>query len=162
MPQQGTGRSLAVLGAFVVGCVLVGALGAFATASSVATWYPTLTKPSWTPPDAWFGPVWTALYVAMGVAAWLVWRAREWNETRTPLVLFAVQLALNAAWSFLFFGLRSPGLALVEIVALWVAIVATLLAFGRVSRLAAWLLTPYLAWVSFAMALNLAIWTLNR
>lgn len=124
-------------------------------------WYATLRKPSWNPPAWVFGPVWTALYTMMAVAAWLVWRRGGWAAQRRPLALFLVQLALNAGWTPLFFGLKSPGLALAEIGLLWLAIVGTLIAFARVSRAAAWLLAPYLAWVSFAAALNFALWRLN-
>jgi len=142
-------------------CLGAGFIGAMATASSVGTWYPSLVKPSWNPPDAVFGPVWTVLYIAMGVAAWLVWRRRGAGRVGGPLLLFILQLVLNAGWSLLFFGLRSPGLALIEIVLLWLAIAATLWSFARVQRWAALLMAPYLAWVTFAAALNLQIWRLN-
>ncbi|HET6442192.1 MAG TPA: TspO/MBR family protein [Phycisphaerae bacterium] len=137
-------------------------VGSHFTARSVAGWYPTLAKPSWTPPGAVFAPVWTALYFLMALAAWLVWRkAGGLAAARLPLALFAVQLALNAAWSILFFGLRMPGLAFGELVLLWVAIAATLAAFRRVLPAAGLLLAPYLAWVTFAGALNFALWRLN-
>ena len=137
-------------------------VGSHFTARSVAGWYPTLAKPSWTPPGAVFAPVWTALYFLMAVAAWLVWRkAGGLAAARLPLALFAVQLALNAAWSILFFGLRMPGLAFGELVLLWLAIAATLAAFQRVVPAAGFLLAPYLAWVTFAGALNFALWRLN-
>jgi tryptophan-rich sensory protein len=122
-------------------------------------WYAALTKPPWTPPDAAFPIVWSALYVCIGVAAALVWRA---TSDRRPLLPWFVQLALNALWSGLFFGLHQPLLALVEIVLLWLAIVVTLRAFHRVRPLAAWLLAPYLAWVTLATTLNAALWWLNR
>ena len=132
------------------------------TARSVAGWYPALAKPSWTPPGAVFAPVWTVLYFLMALAAWLVWRkAGGLAAARLPLALFAVQLALNAAWSILFFGLRMPGLAFGELVLLWLAIAATLAAFRRVVPAAGFLLAPYLAWVTFAGALNFALWRLN-
>jgi tryptophan-rich sensory protein len=138
-----------------------GAAGAL-TAESVSTWYPTLRKPSYTPPGWVFGPVWTLLYLLMGVALFLVWRGRATDgRVRGALGVFALQLALNVIWSLLFFRLRSPGSALVEILALWAAILLTVLAFGRVSRTAALLLVPYLLWVSFAAVLNLSIWRLN-
>lgn len=124
-------------------------------------WYDALEKPPWTPPDWVFAPVWLALYGMMAVAAWLVWRARGFGGAPGALALFGVQLALNVAWSWLFFGLRSPGLALADLVALWVAIVATAVAFRRVRPVAGGLLLPYLAWVTFAGALNLEIWRLN-
>ena len=126
-----------------------------------AGYYAELIKPSWAPPGWLFGPVWTALYLMMAVAAWLVWREGGWRAQRAPLTLYLVQLALNALWTPLFFGLRNPGLALAEIVLLGAAIVLTSRAFRPVSRLASWLLVPYLVWVVFAAALNFAIWRLN-
>ena len=156
------GRSVLVLILFVVICLGVAAVGAWSTADSVATWYPTLRKPPWNPPPWLFGPVWTVLYLMMACAAWLVWRRVGWRAASGALTLFAVQLALNAAWSPLFFGLRNPLAALVDIVALWLAIAATLLAFFRIAPLAGALLVPYWLWVSFATALNAAIWRLNR
>jgi tryptophan-rich sensory protein len=146
---------------FVALCLLAGAVGGIVTGSSVETWYPDLKKPVWTPPSFVFGPIWTLLYLLMGVSGWMVWRRRENVEIPLPMVLFGVQLTLNVAWSLVFFGLRQPGLAALEIVLLWLAIAANLWAFARVSRAAAWLLVPYLAWVSFAMLLNVAIWRLN-
>jgi tryptophan-rich sensory protein len=124
-------------------------------------WFSGLKKPSWNPPSSLFGPVWTLLYVLMAVAAWRVWRRGGWREQRLPLTLYIIQLVLNALWTPLFFGLHLPGVAFGDIVLLWVAIVFTLVAFAKVDRLAAWLLTPYLAWVSFAAALNFSIWRLN-
>jgi tryptophan-rich sensory protein len=146
---------------FVAVCLLAGAVGGIVTGPSVETWYPGLKKPAWTPPSFVFGPVWTLLYLLMGVSGWIVWRRREYVEIPLPMVLFGVQLTLNAAWSMVFFGLRQPGLAALEIALLWLAIAATLWAFARVSRAAAWLLVPYLGWVSFATLLNVAIWRLN-
>jgi tryptophan-rich sensory protein len=125
-------------------------------------WYGSLNKPSWTPPDWLFGPVWTVLYATMGVAAWLVWRREGFWPVKWPLGLFCLQLFLNAAWSALFFGLRSVAAGLAEIALLWAAILATCLAFRAVSTAAAWLMVPYLAWVTFAWALNAAIWWTNR
>jgi tryptophan-rich sensory protein len=136
-------------------------LGAWLTSRSVGTWYPTLVKPAWTPPDWIFGPVWTLLYLLMAVAAWLVWRERVRHPVGPPLTLHVVQLILNVAWSGLFFGLQNPGAGLVGISALWLAIVATIIAFWRVCRPAAWLLAPYAVWVSYAAALNWALWRLN-
>jgi len=124
-------------------------------------WYESLNKPAWNPPGWIFGPVWTALYAMMAVSAWLVWKRGGFATQRRPLGLFLVQLALNALWTPLFFGLRQPGMAFAEILLLWVAILMTLLAFRPVSRAAAWLLVPYLAWVSFAAVLNGTIWRLN-
>ncbi len=122
-------------------------------------WYAALRKPAWNPPAWLFAPVWTMLYAMMAVAAWLVWR--ETGVSR-EVGLFVLQLVLNALWSWLFFGLHRPGLALADIVALWLAILATHVAFDHVRPLAAWLLLPYLAWVTFAAALNAALWRLNR
>jgi tryptophan-rich sensory protein len=154
-------RSGVALVGFLALCFAAAGLGGLATSRGLAGWYPSLRKPSWTPPDRVFGPVWTALYASMAVAAWLVWRARGLAGARVPLGLFALQLGLNVAWSVLFFALRSPGLAFGEVVLLWWAILATLLAFGRSSRAAAALMVPYLLWVTFASALNFAIWRLN-
>lgn len=124
-------------------------------------WYAVLKKPSWNPPGWIFGPVWSALYAMMATAAWLVWKRGGFAAQRKPLALFLAQLALNAAWTPLFFGLRWTGVAFVEIMILWLAIAATLAAFRPVNRAAAWLLAPYLLWVSFAAALNFALWRLN-
>jgi tryptophan-rich sensory protein len=124
-------------------------------------WYASLRKPPWNPPGWVFGPVWTALYTIMAAAAWQVWKRGGWAAQWRPLALFLVQLALNAAWTPLFFGLHWTGVAFAEIVLLWLAIGATLLAFRSVSRAAAWLLAPYLAWVSFAAVLNFTLWRLN-
>ena len=133
-----------------------------ATAAGVRDWYPSLVKPSFTPPDWLFGPTWTVLYIMMGIALWWVWRRQGEVPVRTPLILFTAQLALNALWSVLFFGLRWPGAALVDILLLWVAIGLTILAFRRVSVRAAVFMLPYWAWVTFAAALNASIWVLNR
>jgi translocator protein len=146
---------------FLVVVFAAAALGSVATSSSVRDWYVALEKPSWNPPAWLFGPVWTTLYVMMAVAAWSVWRERGWRGARGALALFGVQLGLNSLWSVLFFGLRAPGLALVEILLMWGAILATLVAFWRVRPLAGALLVPYLAWVSFAAVLNAVLWRLN-
>jgi len=124
-------------------------------------WYAALNKPSWQPPTWVFGPVWSTLYVMMAVSAWLVWRQGGFAQQRRPLTLFLVQLALNAAWSPLFFALKRPDIAFAEILLLWVAIACTIVAFWRVHRGAALLLVPYLAWVSFATVLNGTLWRLN-
>jgi benzodiazapine receptor len=124
-------------------------------------WYASLTKPAWTPPNAVFGPVWTALYVLMGVAAWLVWRKAGFSGAPVALGLFVAQLALNALWSYLFFGLHRPGAAFAEIVVLWLAILGTVIGFWRVRPAAGALLIPYLAWVTFASGLNVQLWRLN-
>ena len=151
-------RSWLALGGWLLLCFAAAALGAFFMPGE---WYASLKKPSWNPPAWVFGPVWTALYAMMAAAAWLVWRRGGFASQCRPLVLFIVQLALNAAWTPLFFGLHWPAVAFVEIMLLWLAISATLVAFLGVSRLAAWLLVPYLAWVSFAAVLNFTLWRLN-
>ena len=124
-------------------------------------WYAQLNKPSWNPPGWVFGPVWTLLYVMMSVAAWRVWKQGGFTSQRRPLSLFLLQLALNAAWTPLFFGLRQPGIAFAEIVVLWLAILGTIVAFRQTDKIAAALLLPYLAWVSFASVLNFTLWQLN-
>jgi tryptophan-rich sensory protein len=148
--------------AFIAGCLAIGGLGAWLTASTIGTWYPTLKRPPLTPPNWVFGPVWTTLYVLMGIAACLVWHKRRTSDVRSAMAAFAVQLVLNLAWSGLFFALANPGAALVEIVVLWLAIGATVAAFGRHSSTAAALMTPYWLWVSFAVYLNAGFWWLNR
>jgi tryptophan-rich sensory protein len=135
-------------------------VGGLFTGRSVSTWYRTLSRPDWTPPDRLFGPVWTVLYLSMAVAAWMVWR-RGTPAVTAAMAAFAVQLALNVAWSALFFGLRSPAAGLADIVLLWLAIAATIALFLRVSIPAGLIMLPYLAWVTFAAALNFAIWRMN-
>ena len=159
--EIGTGRDILALVLLVGLCLGVGGLGGAVTAESVTTWYATLNKPSFNPPNWIFGPVWTALYILMGVAAWRVWRAADRDTARGPLAVFALQLAVNLGWSVAFFGLRNPGLAVVVILLLDLLVLATTLMFRRIDRLAAWLLVPYLAWISFATLLNVTIWCLN-
>jgi tryptophan-rich sensory protein len=154
-------RQLLVLLAFLVACFATAGLGAALTAVSVHDWYQTLQKPKWTPPDGIFGPVWTALFCLIALAGWFYWRRMGWIAGQTGLRWFALQLGLNAAWSGLFFALRSPGLAFADILLLWIAIVATIRAFRSASALAAGLLAPYLIWVSYATALNGVIWRMN-
>ncbi len=149
----------AVLLAFSLGA---GAVGSIATSMSVTDWYVQLVRPEWNPPSWVFAPVWTLLYVVMAVAAWLYTvRAGSLSAASRGLTLFGVQLVLNAAWSWLFFGFRAPAAALVEILVLWVAILATTREFFALRRSAGWLMVPYLLWVSFAALLNAAIWRLN-
>lgn len=152
---------LVALALWIALCVGGGALIGLATQGGDSSWYASLDRPSWTPPAAAFAPVWTMLYAAMGVAAWLVWREGGWRRQRLPLTVFLVQLALNFAWSPIFFRLHQITWALVDIVVLWLLIVMTIRVFVRVNRAAAWLLAPYLAWVSFATALNAAIASMN-
>jgi tryptophan-rich sensory protein len=149
------------LGLFLAVCLAAGGIGGAATGSSVSTWYPTLAKPAWNPPAWVFGPVWTTLYLMMGVAAWRVWRAHS-RGASGALGLFGVQLVLNTLWSIVFFGLRAPGPAFFELLLLWLAILATGLRFYRLDRVAGALMAPYLAWVTFAGVLNYTIWQLNR
>ena len=145
-------------GVALVAPLAIGAIGSVPTARAIPTWYRALDKPSWNPPNAVFGPVWTTLYALMGVALVLVRRANtQPGETRRAEAVFGLQLALNLAWSFVFFGGRNLRGALVVIGALWVCILATIIEFSRVRRLAAALLIPYLAWVSFASLLNFEI-----
>ncbi|MFO1033323.1 MAG: TspO/MBR family protein [Hyphomicrobiales bacterium] len=144
---------------FLLLCLGVGAAAGAATSGPVQDWYPTLVKPFFNPPPWIFAPVWTVLYIMMAVAAWRVWRTGL--LARPALWIFGLQLALNFLWSFLFFSLHSPGLALIEIILLWLAIAATLRAFYTHDGWAAALLAPYLAWVSFAAVLNASVWMLN-
>jgi tryptophan-rich sensory protein len=138
------------------------AAAAFGGQFGPGEWYALLHKPAWNPPGWIFGPVWTLLYTLMAVAAWLVWRQGGFAAQRRALTCFVVQLALNAAWTPLFFGLHLPGLALIELLLLGIAVAATTAAFFKVSRTAGWLMVPYLAWTIFAAVLNAALWWLNR
>jgi translocator protein len=159
--DRSLGGSLTGLIFWLAACYAVAGLGAMFTSASVNDWYQTLQKPNWTPPDAVFGPVWTVLYFSMALAAWFYWHRAGWPTGKTGLGIFVVQLGLNSAWSALFFTLRSPAMAFVEIMMLWGAIVATIAVFRRTSMLAAGLLIPYLGWVTFAVFLNAALWRLN-
>ena len=145
-------------------CEAAGGIGSIFTRDSLKEWYPSLKKPSFTPPGWVFGPVWTSLYALMGASFYVAERQQEEgsNEPKASRVLFGVQLVLNVLWSYVFFGRRSPSWALVEIVVLWAAIVATTVTFWRISRTAALLMLPYLLWTSFATLLNYKIWSLNR
>jgi tryptophan-rich sensory protein len=144
-----------MLGVFFAACVATAASGAIFTPGP---WYAALRKPRWCPPDWLFAPAWAVLFCMIAVAGWLVWRAAGFGPA---LVAYAVQLALNFAWSWLFFGLRRPDLAFLELCALWASIALCIALFAPISALAAWLFAPYLAWVGFAGALNLALWRLN-
>lgn len=151
----------ALISAIVV-CEGVGGVGALVTGPAVRTWYPGLRKPAFNPPSWIFAPVWTVLYLLMGISLFLTWRRRSLEARAAPaLRIFTLQLLLNALWSVLFFGLKSPRFAFMDIVILWAAIILTIRAMYRVSRVGALLLLPYLVWVSFAGLLNLAIWRLN-
>jgi len=145
-------------------CLVVGYLSGMVTRESITTWYPTLVKPSFNPPNWIFAPVWTILYIMMGVAGGMVWNRIEQDTemVKKAFTFFIIQLALNAIWSLLFFYLHNPFLALIEIVLLWLLIFETYTQFKKIDKVAGMLLVPYLAWVSFAMVLNGSIWWLNR
>lgn len=151
----------AALGLFLLLSFGAALIGGIATSTSVDTWYPTLNKPSWNPPAAIFTPVWMALYTAMAFAAWRVWLNMEEISRGWTLKLFFVQLLFNAAWSVLFFGLRSPDAAFLDIIILWTLLVILQVRFWRRDRIAGLLWLPYLLWVSFAAVLNFEIWRLN-
>ncbi len=141
---------------------VAGGLGTIFTSSNIKTWYVTLTKPTWNPPNWIFGPVWTTLFLLMGISSYIVYRAGwERSDVKWALGVFAIQLVLNVMWSALFFGARNPGAAVIEIAILWLAIAATIVLFYRISPVAGLLMVPYLCWVSFAAYLNYTIWQLN-
>jgi tryptophan-rich sensory protein len=150
--------SISVLSAFVLACASAAAPGIVLRPGD---WYRGLAKPSWRPPDWLFGPVWLVLYISIAISGWLVWRQAGFEGAGLALAVYAVHLVFNAMWSVIFFGLRRPDLAFMEIVCLWVSIAATIAMFYSIDRLAAWLLIPYLLWVSFAVVLNFRIWRLN-
>ena len=157
-----TRSALALLG-FLAACFAVAGLGSVITTAQTAPggWFETLEKPFFSPPSWLFGPVWTILYFLIALSGWLVWRRSGFSGARVAMILYFGQLVLNFVWTVIFFGLQAPGLALIEILLLWGAILLTTLAFRPLSRLAAVLLLPYLAWVTFATVLNAAIWWLN-
>ncbi len=145
----------------IVVCLLVGGISGGLTASAIPTWYPTLQKPSWNPPNWLFGPVWTLLYILMGIAA-----ARLWDSPSSPtktmaLTLFGVQLFLNFMWSILFFNYHVLGIAFAEIILFWGLLLVSIITFAKIDKTSAWLFVPYISWVSFASILNFAIWQLN-
>lgn len=154
-------RDLLALGVFVLLCLGVSALGGWVTSGSVDTWYQTLQKPFFNPPDWLFAPVWTLLYLMIALSGWRVWRSRAHTSRRAGMAAYALQLALNLAWSIVFFGGRLIGPALAVILLLLAAIIGNAVLFARTDRLAAWLLAPYAAWVAFAALLNFALWRLN-
>lgn len=140
-------------------CLTAGITSGLSSNGEIANWYTTIHKPNWNPPNWLFGPVWTILYILMGVALALVWHVGK--ENKTAITLFIVQFALNLCWSFIFFGLHQIGFAFAEIMIMWSLIVATIIAFSKLNKTAAWLLVPYVSWVSFAAILNGTIWYLN-
>lgn len=147
---------------FTVVCFAAGYLGSRLTRASLPVWYARLRKPSWAPPNEFFGPIWTLLYLAMAIAAWWVWEDRGFGGAPGALALFALQLILNVLWSYLFFSRRRPDLAFYEVLALWLNILATTAAFLDVSLRSALLLLPYLLWTTFLAALNFRVWRMNE
>jgi tryptophan-rich sensory protein len=146
----------------IIICQLAGIIGSFFTSSSVSTWYTTLKKPSFNPPNWVFGPVWITLFVLMGISLYLIWtKGIKTKKARIALILFGIQLLLNILWSIIFFGLKSPFYAFIEIIILWIAILLTIMRFYKISKTAAYLLIPYLLWVSFAAIVNFSIFYLN-
>lgn len=142
--------------------LLVGGIAGYFTASEIKSWYILLNKPSWNPPNYLFGPAWTTLYILMGYAFYRIWVSKGGSEMKNwAIVLFVVQLVLNFFWSFIFFKQHNLGWAFVEIIAMWLAILCTIIAFSKIDKPAAWLLVPYISWVSFATILNYTIWQLN-
>lgn len=151
------------LAAAIIVSLAAGWVGSIFTMPAIPGWYASLAKPFFNPPAWVFGPVWTLLYILMGIALFLVWsQPQRGRKFQAAMAAFFCQLALNALWSLIFFGARNPGAALLEIIVLWLAIVWTFIQFKKIERRAAWLLVPYLAWVSFASILNGAIYFLNR
>jgi translocator protein len=151
--------SIIVLIGFIGACLLAARIGA---SFRPGDWYERLAKPRWRPPNWLFPPAWAVLYLTIAVSGWLVWRTSGFAGAALPFAIYFVQLVLNAAWSPIFFGMRRPDLAFVEIVILWCSIVATIATFQPFNAIAAWLLLPYLVWVTFAAALNFTIWRMNR
>lgn len=160
MTQLSKTTQIIGLAGWLVICFAAAAIGAAASIQA-GTFYAQIIRPDWAPPGAVFGPVWTVLYVLMGISAWLVWRKGGYRTASVALKLFFIQLAINALWSWLFFAWRLGAMAFVDIILLLVLIVATIVAFWRYSRLAGALLVPYLLWVGFASVLNYSIWQLN-
>ncbi len=154
-------KQLIALVIFLALCFGAAAIGGLITAKSVNTWYTTINKPVWTPPNWLFGPVWSLLYLMMAISGWLVWRNGGWEQNSFIMILFIAQLVLNVGWSGLFFGLRLPGWAVLELLVLWGMILWYTLASIKVVPLAGILFIPYLLWVTFAGALNIAVWRLN-
>lgn len=153
--------NIKILVLFIFICLGAGALGSIFTSGSIASWYVFLNKPQFSPPNWLFAPVWTILYIMMGSSAYLVWRKMT-MESIKAMQLFWGQLVVNVFWSIIFFGWRSPFLALVWIMLLWILVVLMILKFDKIDRISVWLLYPYFAWISFAVYLNYSIWVLNR
>ncbi len=153
-------NGLKLIGALLL-TVGLGAISGIFTAGEITGWYAELQKPSFNPPNGLFGPVWTILYILMGISFYIIWNKPVSKEKNTALTLFILQLLLNFCWSFIFFKQHQLGFALVEIIALWIGIVMTMIWFSKFSLTALWLLVPYIIWVSFATLLTEAIWKLN-
>jgi len=145
----------------VLVCQLAGIAGAIYTSGSLTTWYAALAKPLFNPPNWIFAPVWITLFLLMGISLWLVWQKEKKKNINTAFVFFSIQLVLNAMWSAFFFGMQNPLYALIDIALLWLAILATILSFWKISKSASYLLVPYILWVTFAAVLNFYIWRLN-
>lgn len=146
---------------FIFLCFVLQIIGSLWTRETVSTWYPALIKPSWTPPDWVFGPVWTILYIMIAISGWLIYRAENSSDRTLALLFYGVQLALNFAWSFLFFSMRSPLLGLLDIILLCLFIILTITRAWKVNYIASLLLIPYLLWILYATSLNAGIWLLN-
>ena len=154
--------NLIALMTFIILVQITGIIGGIFTAKSVSTWYVSLNKPSFQPPNWIFGPVWVFLYFLIGISGFLVWSMRrKQGKNQSPLVIFIFQLILNGLWSFLFFALRNPFVAFIDICFLWITIVVMIIIFYRVSRISAFLMFPYILWVTFAAILNYSLWQLN-
>ena len=155
-------KNIAKLIVAIVVCQVAGTIGSVFTFSSIPIWYATINKPSFTPPNWLFGPVWITLYTLMGISLYLIWnKGLENKEVKSSLFIFSAQLALNALWSILFFGLKSPFYAFIEIIILWIAITVTIFKFYKISKGAGLVLLPYIIWVSIALTLNFYVWILN-
>ncbi len=160
--QRSKISEILILFSSIIICQLAGFIGSIFTTSSIPTWYASLNKPSFNPPNWVFAPVWTVLYLLMGIALYLIWRkGLSDKNVKIAFMVFVFQLVLNSLWSFLFFGLESPFAAFIEIIILWIAILVSIILFFRISWIAGVLLIPYILWVSFASVLNFAIWRLN-
>jgi benzodiazapine receptor len=142
-------------------CQVAGIIGSIFTTPAIPVWYASLEKPSFNPPNWIFAPVWTFLFLLMGIALYLIWNAYQRKEAKSALLFFGIQLGLNILWSVIFFGLKSPMIAFIEIVVLWLAILLTIIQSTKVSKAAAYLLLPYILWVNFAAVLNFMVWQLN-
>lgn len=160
-PKRKKTRDVLALVGFVGICLLVSAIGGAVTANSVDTWYQAINKPRFNPPEWVFAPVWTALYILMAIAGWRIWRSHRYQARSIALFVYCIQLVLNLAWSFLFFGLQRIDLALIQIAILLLAIIFTAYLFWKIDRYAGAILIPYAVWVAFASTLNLEIWRLN-